>query len=131
MIEHGMKNFFSKQDLCELLEDNSVVKYSDELYEALKNSSHIVYMYDAKLVGVIRSMDDGYEIANIDFLAVNKEYRGRGISMVLLKELLYDLRQIKNINICVCIKDDERLEKMMQGFCFKRLDNHFYLERQK
>lgn len=38
--------------------------------------------------------------ANIDCLVVHKNYQGRGISKLLLSEMLKDLKNVRYINVC-------------------------------
>ena len=65
----------------------------------LFSSNVISCWHDDKLVGIIRSMDDGYWSANIDCLVVHKDYRGKGIGSKLLEVLLDQIKQIKYINV--------------------------------
>ena len=65
----------------------------------LFSSNVISCWHDDKLVGIIRSMDDGYWSANIDCLVVHKDYQGKGIGSKLLDVLLDQIKQIKYINV--------------------------------
>ena len=38
--------------------------------------------------------------ANIDCLVIHKNYQGRGISKLLLSEMLKDLKNVRYINVC-------------------------------
>ena len=70
------------------------------LFFAIYRSSHVLSCWDGeKLVGIIRSMDDGCWSANIDCLVVHKDYQRKGIGSKLLDELLTDLRTVKYINV--------------------------------
>ena len=65
----------------------------------LFSSNVISCWHDDKLVGIIRSMDDGYWSANIDCLVVHKDYQGKGIGSKLLEVLLDQIKNIKYINV--------------------------------
>ena len=63
-------------------------------------SSNVISCWlEDKLVGIIRSMDDGYWSANIDCLLVHKDYQGKGIGRKLLEVLLALLKDVKYINV--------------------------------
>ena len=65
----------------------------------LFSSNVISCWHGDKLVGIIRSMDDGYWSANIDCLLVHKDYQGKGIGRKLLEVLLALLKDVKYINV--------------------------------
>lgn len=65
----------------------------------LYSSNVISCWHNKKLVGLIRSMDDGYWSANIDCLLVHKDYQGKGIGSKLLEVLLEQLKDIQYINV--------------------------------
>lgn len=65
----------------------------------LLSSNVISCWHDDKLIGIIRSMDDGYWSANIDCLVVHKDYQGKGIGSKLLEVLLDQIKNIKYINV--------------------------------
>ena len=50
-------------------------KYPEKLVKAMKNSSHVISAYDNdKLIGLVRSLDDGETVAFIHYLLVNPFY---------------------------------------------------------
>ena len=65
----------------------------------LFSSNVISCWHEYKLVGIIRSMDDGYWSANIDCILVHKDYQGKGIGRKLLEVLLALLKDVKYINV--------------------------------
>lgn len=72
----------------------------EKLANGLKNSTNIISAWDGdKLVGVIRSMDDGCWSANIDCLVVHADYHHKGIGTALLKALLEKIGDILNISV--------------------------------
>ena len=71
-----------------------------KLFFAFLYSSNVISCWhDDKLVGIIRSMDDGCWSANIDCLVVHKDYQGKGIGTKLLEVLLDKLKNVKYINV--------------------------------
>ncbi len=52
-----------------------------------------------KLVGTVTSINYGNEVAWISMVLVNKEYRGRGISKILLNSVIKDLEFCKSIKL--------------------------------
>lgn len=106
----------------------NVMEDIEKLLNALKNSSHYVIAYDNdKLVGFIRSLDDGYWQSNIDCLLVHKDYQRKGIGTQLMNTLLNDLKNIKYINVC---PNDKNMKKFYQKFGFKDIGGIF-LQKEK
>lgn len=93
---------------------------------AFNNSSNVISAWkENKLVGIVRSMDDGCWSANIDCLIVHKNFHGMGIAKLLLSEILDDLKNIKYINVC---PDEQDLEQFYSQFGFKIVKG-FYLQK--
>ncbi|MDO5516975.1 MAG: GNAT family N-acetyltransferase, partial [Clostridium sp.] len=64
-------------------------KYPDKLVKAMKNSSHVIAAYDNdKLVGLVRSLDDGETVAFIHYLLINPSYQDFHIGTELMTRLL-------------------------------------------
>ena len=75
-------------------------KDPDLLYLAFLRASTVISCWEGnKLVGIIRSMDDGCWSANIDCLVVHKDYQGQGIGSTLLCKMLEALKSVKYINV--------------------------------
>ncbi len=97
-----------------------------KLVKAFQGSSNVVSAWEGqKLVGLIRSMDDGCWSANIDCLVVHKDFQGKGIAKQLMTELLNDLKNIEYINIC---PDEKEMEKFYSEFGFKVVEG-YYLQK--
>lgn len=57
------------------------VEYPQKLYKALMNSQTVLTVWDdARLVGLIRVLDDSEMLAQIHYVLVHPEYQGRGIA---------------------------------------------------
>ena len=85
-----------------------------KLVEAFKNSSNVVSAWEtSRLIGLVRSMDDGCWSANIDCLVVHKDFQGKGVAKQLMTELLNDLKNIEYINVC---PDDKVMENFYSDF---------------
>lgn len=96
------------------------------LQKAFLNSTNVVSVWDnEKLIGIIRSMDDGYWSANIDCLVVHKDYQKQGVGKLLVSELLHDLKDINYINVC---PDEKAMFEFYEQFGFK-LINGCYLQK--
>ena len=75
-------------------------KFPDKLKLAFQNSSKVISAWDgAKLVGLIRGLDDGVWQATIDCLLVNPQYQRKGIASTLLKLLLDDYKEFLYVDV--------------------------------
>lgn len=90
------------QNLQELFSSVHWESASDpqRLHQAmLKSSTIVTAWHQNRLVGLVRSMDDGVWSANIDCLVVHSEYQHQGIGSLILRELLNNLKNIRYINV--------------------------------
>ena len=56
-------------------------EYPQKLYKALMNSQTVLTVWDdARLVGLIRVLDDSEMLAQIHYVLVHPEYQGQGIA---------------------------------------------------
>ncbi|MBR6340638.1 MAG: GNAT family N-acetyltransferase [Treponema sp.] len=109
-LASDLKELFSSVDWASSANPQKLVR-------AFQCSSNVVSAWEGqKLVGLIRSMDDGCWSANIDCLLVHKEFQGRGLAKKLMEELLEDLKNIEYINVC---PDDKEMENFYFDFGFK------------
>ena len=116
------------EELFESVEWDSA-RDRDRLQKGIENSSTVVCAFELtpspspdKLVGLIRSMDDGCWCANIDCLLVRKEYQRQGIGTELVKEMLRALKDVKYINVCPNSKDTIDFYKK---FGFQEINSSF------
>lgn len=72
----------------------------DVFLQAMMNATHVISARaDGKLVGIVRSMDDGCWSANIDCLVVHKDYAHKGIGTMIMRVLLDKLASVKYISV--------------------------------
>lgn len=96
------------------------------LVNGMGNSTNIISAWDGdKLVGIIRSMDDGYWNANIDCLVVHADYQHKGIGTMLLKALLAKIGNIINISVSPSEKENN---SFYEKFGFKTVDGSSLLQ---
>ena len=119
-------DFFQLKELFESVGWESAID-PDSLVLGLIFSSNIISCWDGnKLVGLIRSKDDGYWSANIDCLLVHKEYQGKGIGSKLLEVLLNQLKDIKYINVA---PDSRKQIKFYRNAGFKLIKGCYLQKR--
>lgn len=128
-VEFKRNKFYSVEELKDLF--SSVQWKSSEkpeiLQEAFIKSSHVIgAYYGTSLLGIVRSMDDSCWSANIDCLIVKPSFQNIGIGSRLLEELLYDLREVRYINVC---PDSKEVERFYCKFGFKII-NGLYLQKE-
>ena len=119
---------FSEKDLYELFSSFNWKSADNpkKLVEAFEKSSNVVSAWEGNcLIGIIRSMDDSCWSANIDCLAVHKDFQGKGVAKKLMQELLNDLKNIVYINVC---PDNKDMEKFYSEFGFQIVDG-YYLQK--
>ena len=119
---------FTKQQLEQLfLSVNwSSGKYPERLVRAMKNSSNVISAWDDdKLVGLIRSLDDGETVAFIHYLLVNPSYQNYHIGKELMERLLDKYKDILYIKI---MPSDPKTIPFYEKFGFKQYDNYSALE---
>ena len=122
------KKKFNEQELQDLFASCNweSSKQPELLVKAFLNSSNVVCAYrNEKLVGIIRSMDDGIWSSNIDCLLVHKDCQGQGIGTQLIQTLLKNLSKIKYINVC---PDQRKSISFYKKFGFKKIQG-CYLQR--
>lgn len=93
---------FAPSDIAELFHSVSwdIDTPVEVLADAMKKSTNIISAWEGnKLVGLIRSMDDGCWSANIDCLVVHADYQNRGIGTALLTELLRKIDSVITISV--------------------------------
>lgn len=101
MTLSGTKEF-CVHDLEELFQSVNLIANTPAavLQSAMLHSSHVITAWESgKLIGLIRSMDDGCWRANIDCLIVHKDYQQRGVGTTLLEQMMSALRYVNIVNV--------------------------------
>lgn len=95
---------------------------SNVLQSAMLHSSNVVSAYDKnnKLIGIIRSMDDGCWHANIDCLVVHKDFQHTGVGTKLVKEMLEVLHNVPTISVS---PNERRNFSFYERFGFKYVED--------
>lgn len=95
---------------------------SDVLQSAMLHSSNVVSAYDDnnKLIGIIRSMDDGCWHANIDCLVVHKDFQNTGVGTKLVKEMLEVLHNVPTISVS---PNESKNFSFYERFGFKHVED--------
>lgn len=115
-----LKSLFSSVGWAECLTEQ-------ELFDAIRVSSHSVVVYDADvLVGFIRSMDDGIYSASIDLLVVRPNYQHKGIGSELLRHLLSQIEHIRYISVS---PNDKSTFRLYERFGFVEMTQGGYLQK--
>ena len=101
-------------------------KYPDRLVKAMKNSSHVISAWDGdKLVGLIRSLDDGETVAFIHYLLVHPSYQNYHIGKELMERLMDKYKDILYVKI---MPSDPKTIPFYERFGFKQYDNYSAME---
>ena len=62
-------------------------------------NSCLLAMYHGKIIGTIAAMNYSNDVAWINMVLVDKEYRGHGISKLLLESIFKELQYCKSIKL--------------------------------
>lgn len=127
IIYKETKNFVSKEleDLFLSVNCGSG-KHPDKLVKAMKNSSHVIAAYDNdKLVGLVRSLDDGETVAFIHYLLVNPSYQAYHIGTELMTRLLEKYKDMLHIKI---MPSNPKVIPFYERLGFKIYDNYTAME---
>lgn len=80
----------------------------EQTVEIFVRASHCsICTMHGKIVGIIRSMDDGMWHANIDCLLVSPEYRHRGIGKGLVQQLIKTLKDAGIQTVTVAVNEEK------------------------
>jgi GNAT superfamily N-acetyltransferase len=101
-------------------------KYPEKIVKGLRNSSAVISAWDGdKLIGLVRSLDDGETVAFLHYLLVNPEYQGAHIGNELMKRILDRYRNFLYVKI---MPSDPNVIPFYERFGFKQYDNYSALE---
>ena len=101
-------------------------KYPEKVVRGLRNSSAVISAWDGdKLIGLVRSLDDGETVAFLHYLLVDPEYQGEHIGNELMERILDGYKDFLHIKI---MPSDPKTISFYEKFGFKRYDNYSALE---
>lgn len=127
-ITYKTQKEFSKQEIEHLfLSVNwESGKYPERIVKALQNSSKVISAWDGeKLVGLVRSMDDGNLCAFIHYLLVDPAYQGYHIGYCLMEQLMKEYEDYLYIKI---MPSDVKTIPFYRKFGFEIYDNYSAME---
>lgn len=100
--------------------------YPERLVRAMKQSSLVISAWDNdRLVGLVRSLDDGETVAFIHYLLVNPAYQKLHIGAELMKRLLCCYEDLLYVKV---MPSDPATIPFYEKFGFVRYDNYSALE---
>lgn len=89
----------------------------DKLMRALKNSMRLLTIWDGEeLIGLIRAVGDGETIIYIQDLLIKESHQRMGLGSKLIKELLNDYEDVRQIILLTEDKEDTRGFYSSNGF---------------
>lgn len=101
-------------------------KYPGRIVEALQNSSKVISAWDGdKLIGLVRSLDDGNLCAFIHYLLVDPAYQGYHIGYALMEQLMAEYEDYLYIKI---MPSDAKTIPFYKKFGFEIYDNYSAME---
>ena len=101
-------------------------KYADKLVKAMKNSSVVISAwYDDRLIGLIRSLDDGITTAFVHYLLVDPEFQKYHIGGTLMQKLLAHYDDYLYIKI---MPSDPTVKPFYEKYGFVEYDNYSAME---
>lgn len=96
-------------------------EYPQKLYKALMNSQTVLTVWDdARLVGLIRVLDDSEMLAQIHYVLVHPEYQGRGIAGRMVE---YIKEKYKNFMYLELMPEDKNNVPFYEKYGFHVMEN--------
>jgi len=101
-------------------------KYPERIVEALQKSSKVISAWDEdRLIGLVRSLDDGNLCAFIHYLLVDPAYQGYHIGYALMEQLMAEYEDYLYIKI---MPSDVGTIPFYKKFGFEIYDNYSAME---
>lgn len=101
--------------------------YPDKLVRAMKNSSQVISAWDGdKLIGLVRSLDDGETVAFLHYLLVDPAYQGQHIGDELMKQIMQSYDNLLYVKV---IPSDPKTIPFYARYGFKQYDNYSAMVR--
>lgn len=96
-------------------------EYPQKLYKALMNSQTVLTVWDdARLVGLIRVLDDSEMLAQIHYVLVHPEYQGQGIAGRMVE---YIKEKYKNFMYLELMPEDKNNVPFYEKHGFNVMEN--------
>ena len=93
-----------------------------------ENTVHIGYFSDDKLIGVARLIDLDKDIIHIGRVAIDKEYRGKGIGRELIIGCETTAKNILKREIIIELSAQIQAEKFYESLGYNRVNDKIYLD---
>ena len=93
-----------------------------------ENTVHIGYFNDDKLIGVARLIDLDKDVVHIGRVAIDKEYRGRGIGRELIIGCENIAQQILKRKIIIELSAQIQAENFYKSLGYNRVNDKIYLD---
>ena len=93
-----------------------------------ENTVHIGYFSDDKLIGVARLIDLDKDIIHIERVAIDKEYRGKGIGRKLIVGCETTAKNILKREVIIELSAQIQAEKFYESLGYNRVNDKIYLD---
>ena len=92
------------------------------------NTVHIGYFHDDKLIGVARLIDMDKDVIHIGRVAIDKDYRGKGIGRKLIVGCETTAKNILKREIIIELSAQIQAEKFYESLGYNRVNDKIYLD---
>ena len=93
-----------------------------------ENTVHIGYFHDDKLIGVARLIDMDKDIIHIGRVAIDKDYRGKGIGRELIIDCETTAKNILKREVTIELSAQIQAEKFYESLGYNRVNDTIYLD---
>ena len=93
-----------------------------------ENTVHIGYFHDDKLIGVARLIDMDKDIIHIGRVAIDKDYRGKGIGRELIIGCETTAKNILKREVTIELSAQIQAEKFYESLGYNRVNDTIYLD---
>ena len=93
-----------------------------------ENTVHIGYFHDDKLIGVARLIDMDKDVIHIGRVAIDKNYRGKGIGRDLIIGCETTAKLILKREVTIELSAQIQAEKFYESLGYNRVNDKIYLD---
>ena len=93
-----------------------------------ENTVHIGYFSDDKLIGVARLIDMDKDVIHIGRVAIDKDYRGKGIGRDLIIGCENTAKHILKREVTIELSAQIKAEKFYESLGYNRVNDRIYLD---